>query len=313
MPVKLTRDRAARRSERVQLATFFVMCTVTAPQPERQRSPAASLAGPASAHLGSPAMDINGISAIITGGASGIGEACARQLSAKGAKVVIADLQDDKGNALASELGGAFAHVDVTNTDEVIAAVEMAKEMGPVRALVNSAGIGWATRTIGRDGQYDSAHDLEVFRKVVEVNLIGTFNCTRLAATAMSQTEPLESGERGAVVNISSVAAFDGQIGQASYSASKGGVVGMTLPIARDLAAVGIRVNTVAPGLIDTPIYGEGEASDAFKANLEKGVLFPKRLGSTDELASVVVELVGNSYMNAETIRVDGGIRMPPK
>ena len=195
----------------------------------------------------------------------------------------------------------------------MIAAIELAKEMGPLRALVNSAGVGWATRTIGKDGSYDSAHDLEVFRKVIEINLIGTFNCMRLAATAMSTTEPLESGERGAIVNMASVAAFDGQIGQASYSASKGGVVGMTLPVARDLSAVGIRVNTVAPGLIDTPIYGEGEGSEAFKANLEKGVLFPKRLGSAEELASMVVELLGNSYMNAETIRVDGGIRMPPK
>jgi NAD(P)-dependent dehydrogenase (short-subunit alcohol dehydrogenase family) len=258
-------------------------------------------------------MDTNGISAIVTGGASGIGEACARQLAARGAKVVIADLQDDKGNALATEIGGAFAHVDVTNPDEVIAAVELAKEMGPLRALVNSAGVGWATRTIGKDGTYESAHDLEVFRKVVEINLIGTFNCIRLAATAMSQTEPLDSGERGAIVNMASVAAFDGQIGQASYSASKGGVVGMTLPVARDLSAAGIRVNTVAPGLIDTPIYGTGEGSEQFKANLEKGVLFPKRLGSPDELASMVVELIANSYMNAETIRVDGGIRMPPK
>ena len=258
-------------------------------------------------------MELNGISAIVTGGASGIGEACARMLAARGAKVVIADLQDDKGNALASEIGGAFAHVDVTNPDDVIAAIELAKEMGPLRALVNSAGVGWATRTIGKDGSYDSAHDLEVFRKVIEINLIGTFNCMRLAATAMSTTEPLESGERGAIVNMASVAAFDGQIGQASYSASKGGVVGMTLPVARDLSAVGIRVNTVAPGLIDTPIYGQGEGSEAFKANLEKGVLFPKRLGSAEELASMVVELLANSYMNAETVRVDGGIRMPPK
>ncbi|MGZ4680966.1 MAG: SDR family NAD(P)-dependent oxidoreductase [Acidimicrobiales bacterium] len=258
-------------------------------------------------------MELNGISAIVTGGASGIGEGCARLLAGRGAKVVIADLQDDKGNALASEIGGAFAHVDVTNTDDVIAAIELAKEMGPLRALVNSAGVGWATRTIGKDGSYDSAHDLDVFRKVIEINLIGTFNCMRLAATAMSTTEPLESGERGAIVNMASVAAFDGQIGQASYSASKGGVVGMTLPVARDLSAVGIRVNTVAPGLIDTPIYGEGEGSEAFKANLEKGVLFPKRLGSAAELASMVVELLGNSYMNAETVRVDGGIRMPPK
>ena len=258
-------------------------------------------------------MELNGISAIVTGGASGIGEGCARLLAGRGAKVVIADLQDDKGNALASEIGGAFAHVDVTNPDDVIAAIELAKEMGPLRALVNSAGVGWATRTIGKDGSYDSAHDLEVFRKVIEINLIGTFNCMRLAATAMSTTEPLESGERGAIVNMASVAAFDGQIGQASYSASKGGVVGMTLPVARDLSAVGIRVNTVAPGLIDTPIYGEGEGSEAFKANLEKGVLFPKRLGHPEELAAMVTELVANSYMNAETIRVDGGIRMQPK
>ena len=263
--------------------------------------------------LGSPPMEINGISAIVTGGASGIGEAVARQLAGRGAKVVIADLQDDKGNALATEIGGAFAHVDVGNPDDVIAAIELAKEMGPLRALVNSAGIGWASRTIGRDGSYESAHDLDLYRKVIEVNLIGTFNCIRLAATAMSTTDPLESGERGAIVNMASLAAFDGQIGQAAYSSSKGGVVGMTLPVARDLSAVGIRVNTVAPGLIDTPIYGTGEGSEAFKANLAKDVLFPKRLGSADELASMVVELVGNSYMNAETIRVDGGLRMPPK
>jgi NAD(P)-dependent dehydrogenase (short-subunit alcohol dehydrogenase family) len=258
-------------------------------------------------------MDITNCSALVTGGASGIGEAAARLLAARGAKVVIADMQDDKGKALATELGGAFCHVDVTNPDEVIAAIETAKEMGPLRVLVNSAGIGWATRTIGKDGQYSSAHDLAVFTKVIAVNLIGTFNCTRLAATAMSQTEPLENNERGAIVNIASVAAFDGQIGQAAYSASKGGVVGMTLPVARDLAAVGIRVNTVAPGLIDTPIYGQGEGSEAFKAQLQKGVLFPQRLGAPAELASVVLECVTNSYLNAETIRVDGGIRMPPK
>lgn len=258
-------------------------------------------------------MDINGISAIVTGGASGIGEASARQLAAGGAKVVIADLNDERGNALAAELGGAFCHVDVTNVDEVIAAVETAKEMGPLRAVVNSAGIGAASRTIGKDGSYDSAFNLDYWRKVIDINLTGTFNVIRLAATAMSQTEPLESGERGSIVNMASVAAFDGQIGQAAYSASKGAVVGMTLPIARDLAVVGIRVNTVAPGLIDTPIYGTGEASEAFKANLSKDVLFPKRLGYADELASMVLELVTNSYMNAQTIRVDGGARLNPK
>ena len=258
-------------------------------------------------------MDINGVSAIVTGGASGIGAATARLLASKGAKVVVADLQEDKGNALAAEIGGAFCKVDVTKTDDIIGAIEMAKSMGPLRVLVNSAGIGWAQRTVGKDGSYDSAANLDAFKKVVAINLIGTFDCIRLAATAMSTTESLEYGERGAIVNMASVAAFDGQVGQASYSASKGGVVGMTLPIARDLSAVGIRVNTIAPGLIDTPIYGEGENSELFKANLEKGVLFPHRLGSGEELASMVVECVTNSYMNAETIRVDGGIRMPPK
>ena len=258
-------------------------------------------------------MDITGASAVVTGGASGIGAACARALAATGAKVVIADLNEEKGQALAEAIGGAFVKVDVTNTEQIIAAVDKAESLGPVRVLVNSAGIGWAQRTVGKDGTYESAADLDAFKKVVAINLIGTFDAIRIAGTAMSRTEPLESGERGAIVNLASVAAFDGQIGQASYSASKGGVVGMTLPIARDLSAIGIRVNTVAPGLIDTPIYGEGEASEAFKANLEQGVLFPKRLGSPDELASMVVEAVTNSYLNAETIRVDGGIRMQPK
>ena len=209
--------------------------------------------------------------------------------------------------------GGAFAKVDVTKTEDIIDAVEMAKSIGPVRVLVNSAGIGWAQRTVGKDGQFESAADLDRFKKVIAINLIGSFDCIRLAATAMSTTEPLEYGERGAIVNIASVAAFDGQIGQASYSASKGGIVGLTLPVARDLAAIGVRVNTIAPGLIDTPIYGSGDNSEAFKDNLQKGVLFPQRLGSSEELASMVLELVTNSYMNAETIRVDGGIRMPPK
>ena len=258
-------------------------------------------------------MDISGASAIVTGGASGIGAASARLLAKRGAKVVVADLQEDKGQELAKEIGGAFCKVDVTKTEDIINAVEMAKSMGPLRVLVNSAGIGWAQRTVGKDGSYDSAANLDVFKKVIAINLIGSFDCIRLAATAMSMTEPLEYGERGAIVNIASVAAFDGQIGQASYSASKGGVVGMTLPIARDLAAIGVRVNTVAPGLIDTPIYGDGENSEAFKANLQKGVLFPQRLGGPEELASMVIECITNSYMNAETIRVDGGIRMTPK
>jgi NAD(P)-dependent dehydrogenase (short-subunit alcohol dehydrogenase family) len=258
-------------------------------------------------------MDINGVSAIVTGGASGLGEATSRLLAERGARVVVVDMKDDAGSALATEIGGAFCHADVTSPEDVIAAVETAKELGPLRALVNCAGIGWATRTIGKDGQYESAHDLEIFRKVIAVNLVGTFNCIRLAATAMSTLEPLADGERGAIVNTSSTAAQDGQIGQAAYSASKGGVVGMTLPIARDLSAVGIRVNTIGPGLIDTPIYGQGEGSEAFKDRLKAGVLFPKRLGTPAEFATLALELLTNSYMNAEHIRIDGGIRMPPK
>ena len=259
-------------------------------------------------------MDITGASALVTGGASGIGAAVARALAAKGAKVVVADLNEATGTAVAEEIGGTFVKVDVTSTDDLKAAVDKAEELAPLRVLVNSAGIGWAQRTVGKDGTYDSAADLDAYKKVIAINLIGTFDAIRLAGTAISRHEPLdESGERGAIVNLASVAAFDGQIGQAAYSSSKGGVVGMTLPVARDLAAIGIRVNTVAPGLIDTPIYGEGEAAEEFKANLERGVLFPKRLGKPEELASMVVEAVTNSYLNGETIRVDGGIRMQPK
>ena len=258
-------------------------------------------------------MEFNGISALLTGGASGLGAATARRLSQLGARVVLADLdrQQDKGEALAKELDGVFVPCDVTDTDQIIAAVDAAKELAPLRALVAAAGIGWATRTIGRDGQYASAHDLGVFKKVVDINLIGTFDCIRIAATAMSQTDPLDDGERGAIVTVASVAAFDGQIGQASYSASKGGVVGMTLPVARDLAAVGVRVNCIAPGLIDTPIYGEG--SEEFKERLRKDVLFPRRLGHAEEFATLATELLSNGYMNAEVIRLDGGVRMQPK
>ena len=258
-------------------------------------------------------MDITGASALVTGGASGIGAAAVRQLAAQGAKVVVADLQAERGEALAAEVGGVFSHVDVTDTAQIQAAVEKAVELGNFRILVNSAGIGPAQRTIGRDGEFASAHDLDLYKKVIAINLIGTFDAIRLAATAMSHNEPDANGERGVVVNLASVAAFDGQIGQAAYSSSKGGIVGMTLPVARDLSASGIRVNTVAPGLIDTPIYGEGEQAEEFKAKLGQSVLFPKRLGVPDELASMVIECVRNSYMNGEVVRVDGGIRMPPK
>ncbi|MFT4595820.1 MAG: NAD(P)-dependent dehydrogenase (short-subunit alcohol dehydrogenase family) [Paracrocinitomix sp.] len=255
-------------------------------------------------------LDLQDKSAVVTGGASGIGEAAARQLAALGAKVCIADLNEELGQKVATEVGGIFVKCDVRSEEDGKAVVLAASEMGPLRALVNSAGMGMAGRTIDRNNE---PMDLAIFQRVIDINLVGSFNMLRLCASAMAKTEPDEDGQKGAIVNMSSVAAFDGQIGQNSYSASKGGIVGMTLPIARDLAAAGIRVNTIAPGLIDTPIYGTGEQSDQFKAHLGKSVLFPPRLGYGDELASMVMELITNPYMNAETIRVDGGIRMPPK
>ncbi|MBP7930879.1 MAG: SDR family NAD(P)-dependent oxidoreductase [Acidimicrobiia bacterium] len=255
-------------------------------------------------------LDVNGASAIVTGGASGLGAATARLLAGKGARVVLIDMNEQKGEEIAKEINGAMVKADVSNPEQVQAAVDAASEMGPLRAVVNCAGIGWAGRTINRDG---SPFDLDMYETVIRINLIGTFNVIRLAASAMSKVDPQNDNERGAIVNTASVAAFDGQIGQAAYSSSKGGVVGMTLPVARDLAAVGIRVNCIAPGLIDTPIYGQGEASEAFKAKLGESVLFPRRLGQAEEFATLALELITNSYMNAETIRVDGGIRMPPK
>ena len=258
-------------------------------------------------------MELSTTSAIITGGASGLGGSTARELAKRGVRVVLADLNQERGEALANELSGTFVSCDVTNTDQVIAAVDAAIALAPLFSVVNCAGIGWATRTIGKDGEYSSAHDLETYRRVIEINLIGTFNVCRLAATKMSLNEPDPDGCRGAIVNTASVAAEDGQIGQVSYSSSKGGVVGLTLPLARDLAVVGIRANCILPGLIDTPIYGTGQASDEFKARLGAGVLFPRRLGRSDEFATLAVELLANSYMNAESIRLDAGIRMQPK
>ena len=256
-------------------------------------------------------MELDGASVLVTGGASGIGEASARRLALLGAKPVICDLNEEKGKAVAADLNGEFVKTDVADSEQVQAAVDAALGLGPLRALVNAAGLGNANRTVNREGK---PFPLDQFEFVIRVNLIGTFNCLRLAAAAMSQQEPVDAdGQRGAIVNIASVAAFDGQIGQAAYSASKGGVVGLTLPVARDLSAIGIRVNTIAPGLIDTPIYGQGEASEQFKANLGRNVLFPKRLGDASELASMVAECITNDYMNGETLRVDGGIRMPPK
>ena len=257
-------------------------------------------------------MDLQDVSAIVTGGASGLGAATARQLAARGATVVIADISEDKGKETAASIGGVYARVDVTSTEDIIAATELATTLGPLRVLVNCAGTGYAGRTIGRGG-YESAHDLDMFRRIIEINTVGTFDCIRIAATAMAQTEPLADGERGAIVNTASLAAFDGQVGQAAYAASKGGVVGMTLPIARDLSAIGVRVCTIAPGLIDTPIYGEGPAAEQLKDKLKRDVLFPKRFGTAEEFATLAVELLGNSYLNGEVIRIDGGARLQPK
>ena len=258
-------------------------------------------------------LELNGASALVTGGASGLGEASVRALAAKGAKVVVLDLdrQAEKGEALAKEVGGVFAPADVTDAAQVIAAVDAAKELGPLRAVINSAGVGWATRPIGRDGSYESAHDLEMFRKVIDINLIGTFNVTRLAATAMSTTDAVdEDGSRGAIVNTASVAALEGQVGQVAYTASKAGIVGMTLVLARDLAPAGIRCNTIIPGFFDTPIYGGNED---LKNHLKKDTLFPKRLGDAAEYASLAIELLTNSYINGESVRIDTGTRMQPK
>ena len=256
-------------------------------------------------------MDLNGASALVTGGASGIGAASVRALTRCGARCVLVDLNEELGKQVAADLDGVYVHADVTDETDVAQAVAAATDLGPLRALVNAAGIGNAIRTVDRER---GPFPLDKFEKVVRVNLIGTFNCLRLAAAAMAKTEPVDAdGTRGAIVNLSSVAAFDGQIGQAAYAASKAGVVGLTLPVARDLSVYGIRVNTIAPGLIDTPMWGQGERADAFKAKVGASVLYPARLGTPDELASMVVELITNDYMNGETIRVDGGIRMPPR
>jgi len=255
-------------------------------------------------------MDLHDSAALVTGGASGLGAATARLLADRGARVVLLDLNEQAGEALARELDGAFVRADVTDPGQVQAAVDAASALAPLRVLINCAGIGGPARTIDRHGE---PADLAAFEHVVRVNLIGSFNCLRLAAAAIARTAPLLDGERGAIVNTASLAAFDGQIGQASYSASKGGIVGMTLPIARDLAASGIRVNTIAPGLIDTPIYGEGPDAEAFKAKLAANVPFPRRLGTPEEFASLALELATNAYMNGEVVRIDGGVRLPPR
>ena len=253
-------------------------------------------------------MQIKNSVFLVTGGASGLGAASARMAAEGGAKVVIADLQAEAGEKLAKELGGRFARTDVTSEADGKAAVALAlKEFGGLHVLVNCAGIGYAARTLGKD----APHDLASFTKVVTVNTIGTFNMIRLAADAMAKAGPNAAGERGVIVNTASVAAYDGQIGQAAYSASKGGIVGMTLPIARDLSRNGIRVNTIAPGIFETPLLAAlpKEAQES----LGKQVPFPSRLGRPAEFAALVRHIFENQMLNGETIRLDGAIRMAPK
>jgi NAD(P)-dependent dehydrogenase (short-subunit alcohol dehydrogenase family) len=251
------------------------------------------------------------VAAVVTGGASGLGEATTRALAAKGAAVTILDLQEDRGQALAAELGGhtTFVRTDVTDEASVQAAIaEATGKDRPLRIAVNCAGIGWAQRTVGRNGE---PHELGAFTRTVMINLVGTFNVLRLAAAAMSTTEPDEDGERGVVINTASIAAYDGQIGQVAYAASKGGIVGLTLPAARDLSSVGVRVCTIAPGLVDTPLLGS--LPEDARTALAAGIPFPKRLGRPDDFAQLALAIVEHGYLNGEVIRMDGALRMAPR
>ena len=252
-------------------------------------------------------MDISGKVFIVTGGASGLGEGTARLLASKGGTVVIADMQVEKGEAVAREIGGAFVKCDVSQEGDAQAVVSKAVSMGKLMGLVNCAGIAPAEKTVGKNG----AHSLGVFSKCITVNLIGSFNMIRLAADAMCNNPPETTGERGVMISTASVAAYDGQIGQAAYSASKGGIVGMTLPIARDLARNGIRNMTIAPGIMGTPmLFGmPQEVQDALAA----GVPFPSRLGTPQDYAKLALHIFENDLLNGEVIRLDGAIRLAPK
>ncbi|MEK9677252.1 MAG: 3-hydroxyacyl-CoA dehydrogenase [Rhodospirillaceae bacterium] len=253
-------------------------------------------------------MNVKGIPAVITGGASGLGEATARMLAANGAKVGILDLNEERGEMVAKELGGVFASCDVSDEASTQAALDAAKDAhGAARILVNCAGIGMASRVVGRNGP----HDLGLYSKIISVNLIGTFNATRLFAAEAQNLEPLEDQERGVVIMTASVAAFDGQIGQAAYSASKGGIHSMTLPIAREFANLGIRVCTIAPGVLLTPLMDN--LPEEAQKSLGDSIPFPKRLGHADEYAALAMHIFENRYLNAETIRLDGALRMAAK
>ncbi|MGH7325066.1 MAG: 3-hydroxyacyl-CoA dehydrogenase [Candidatus Rokuibacteriota bacterium] len=255
-------------------------------------------------------MEPRSVKAVITGGASGLGRATAARFAAAGGQVALLDLPTSKGADVAKELGGRalFAAADVTSADQVTAALEAARvRFGGINVLVNCAGIGTAMKTVGKSGPAN----LDAFIRVIQVNLIGTFNCIRLAASVMAKNAPAADGERGVIVNTASVAAFDGQIGQAAYSASKGGIVGLTLPVARDLAELGIRVMTIAPGIFDTPLLAT--LPEPVRVSLARQVPFPPRLGQPDEYAALAVHIVENGMLNGETIRLDGAIRMQPR
>ncbi len=260
-------------------------------------------------------MQLNSsVAAVVTGGASGLGEATARALAAHGVRVAIFDMNEAKGEAVAKDIGGVFCKVNVTSDDEVDAGFAKARAAhGQERVLINCAGTGNAAKTASRDKQTgETKHfPLDAFNMILQINLVGTFRCIAKSAKGMLDLEPMEDGERGAIVNTASVAAVDGQMGQAAYSASKGGVVGMTLPIARDLMGDGIRVNTILPGIFNTPLM-QG-APEPVKAALAASVPFPKRLGHADEYASLAVEMVRNGYFNGEHVRIDGAIRMAPR
>jgi len=253
-------------------------------------------------------MEIAGSSAIVTGGASGLGLATARRLAAEGAHVVIIDLPASPGADIAAELGGTFVAADVTDVDQVAAAVAQAATHGPLRVVVNCAGIAPPAKVLDREGTPSPLAD---FERIVRVNLVGTYNVIAQASAAIAKTEPTASGDRGVIVSTASVAAFDGQIGQPAYSASKGGVHAMTLPIARELARHGIRVCTIAPGIMETPMLAS--LPEAAQASLGQQVPYPSRLGAPDEYAKLVLSIVDNDYLNGETIRLDGAIRMAPK
>ena len=254
-------------------------------------------------------MNIHGHAALVTGGASGLGAATARELARQGAKVAVLDRNAEGAAAVAAEVGGIGLGCDITDTASVLAAIEAARAAhGPARMLMNVAGIGTAKRIVGKDG---SPAPLEDFERVVRVNLIGTYNITRLAVAEMVKLDPLQDGERGVIVNTASVAAFDGQVGQEAYSASKGGIVGMTLPLARDLAQYGVRVCTIAPGLFLTPLMAE--LPQAVQDSLAASIPFPKRLGKPEEFAELAAGIIRNLSLNGEVIRLDGALRMAPR